>query len=272
MNIEDRLALLESENERLKQEEDRLAELEDENKRLRQELLAKDEYIRDILGSYVTAEVAEEITAHGSDIAVSGERRVVTMLFADLRQSTELSERMDAADYIRLLNHYLDDMIVIIDSWQGNILSFVGDAIVVVYGAPRINESAAWNATCSAVAMQRRMTAINDWNVSQGYPQIQMGIGIHTGEAMVGNIGSKVRTKYDVIGRNVNLASRIEGYTSGGQILVSNETFEAAGDLVHEREEGAMWVRPKGIRQEILLHDVIGVGSLRIPEWWNEQR
>lgn len=247
---------------------ERLRQLEEENKRLRQDLLAKDEFIRTIMGTYVTTEVAEEIMAHGSDIVAKGERRVVTMMFTDLRRSTELSERMDAADYIRLLNHYLDDMITIIDSWQGNILSFVGDAIVVVFGAPRKNDRAARSAVYSAVAMQRRMEAVNEWNACRGYPSIQMGIGIHTGEAIVGNIGSQVRMKYDMIGRNVNLAARIEGFTSGGQILMSTEALEAAGDGVLEREEGSMWVRPKGISQDILVHDVVGIGRLRIPEWW----
>ena len=249
-------------------DKERLAQLEEENERLRQDLRSKDVLIRRIIESYVTAEVAEEIAMHGGELAVEGERRVVTMLFSDLRRSTELSELMDAADYIRLLNHYLDDMITIIDSWQGNILSFVGDAIAVVFGAPRENESAALNAIYSAVAMQRRMVAINKWNASKGFPQIQMGIGIHTGEAIMGSIGSQVRMKYDMIGRNVNLTARIEGFTGGGQILASTEALEAAGDLVIERDEGSILVRPKGIHEEILLHDVIGVGGLRIPEWW----
>lgn len=249
---------------------ERMRRLEEENERLRRELRSKDEFIRTAMGSYMTAEVAEQIVAQGSELAVSGERRVVTMMFTDLRSSTELSERMDAVDYIRLLNHYLDDMITIIDSWRGNILSFVGDAIVVVFGAPRANENAARNAIYSAVAMQRYMKAVNRWNVAEGYPQIQMGVGIHTGEAIVGTIGSQVRMKYDMIGRNVNLAARIEGYTHGGQILVSTETLEAAGTSVVERAEGSQWVRPKGIHDKVLVHDVIGIGNLRIPEWWNQ--
>ena len=245
---------------------ERIRQLEQENEQLKRDLAEKDKFIRTVLAPYVPSEVTEEIATQGGDVVVSGERRVVTMMFTDLRRSTELSERMDAVDYIRLLNHYLDTMIMIIDSWQGNILSFVGDAIVVVFGAPREIEDAALNAVYSAVAMQRRMGAVNEWNASQGYPSISMGIGIHTGEAVVGNIGSQVRIKYDAIGRNVNLASRIEGFTRGGQILISTETLEAAGELVHVRKAGSMWVQPKGIREKILLHDVIGVGGLRLPE------
>lgn len=249
----------------------RLEQLEKENAELRKRLESREQYIRQTMGSYMTAEVAEEILSRQDVLAVDGERRKVTMLFTDIRRSTELSEAMDAADYIKLLNHYLREMIRIINSWQGNILEFVGDAIVAVYGAPKQNDEAATDAIYSAVGMQRRMEAVNRWNVEQGYPTISMGVGIHTGEAILGTIGSAVRMKYDMIGRNVNLASRIEGFTQGGQILVSSQTFEEAGEGLVEREEGSMWVSPKGIHDKILVHDVIGINSLRIPQWWSEQ-
>jgi adenylate cyclase len=92
-----------------------------------------------------------------------------------------------------------------------------------------------------------------------------MGIGLHTGEAILGNIGSQTRTKYDMIGRNVNLASRVQGYSKGGQILATTELLAAAGNQVIVNEQGAMRVKPKGIQTEILLHDVIGFGSQYIP-------
>ncbi|MDO4806358.1 MAG: adenylate/guanylate cyclase domain-containing protein [Coriobacteriales bacterium] len=247
-------------------EQERMAALQEENERLRASVESLQSFIRTRMGPYVTYEVLDEIMSQQGGGAIEGERREVTMLFTDIRRSTELSERMTATDYIRLLNHYLSDMIDIIDAWQGNILGFVGDAIVAVFGAPKPNEEAAFQAVGSAVAMQRRMKAVNAWNREQGYPAIQMGIGIHTGEAILGCVGSQTRMKYDMIGRNVNLASRIEGFTKGGQILVSSETLEAAGDMVVERPEGAMWVSPKGIQCEVLVHDVIGFGKLRIPE------
>lgn len=78
-----------------------------------------------------------------------------------------------------MLNHYLEEMIEIINAWQGNILEFAGDAIVVVFGAPRVNEDSARDAVACAVAMQRRMSAVNEWNRGEGYPEISMGIGIH---------------------------------------------------------------------------------------------
>lgn len=248
------------------EEQARMKALEEENGQLRLSVNSLQSFIKNRMGPYVTYEVLEEIMRQSGDAAIEGERRVVTMLFTDIRRSTELSERMDAVDYIRLLNHYLGDMIDIIDAWQGNILGFVGDAIVAVFGAPRQNDEAATQAVGSAVAMQRRMLAVNEWNRKQGYPPIQMGIGIHTGEAILGCVGSQTRMKYDMIGRNVNLASRIEGFTKGGQILVSSQTLEAAGDRVVQNPEGSMWVSPKGIQGKVLVHDVIGFGRLRVPE------
>ena len=246
------------------QELEQLKRAEEEIARLQTELQQKDVFIRRTLSQYLTDEVATEILQHQDHPAIRGERRTVTMLFTDLRRSTQLSEEMEPADFIRMLNHYFSEMIEIINAWQGNILEFVGDAIVAVFGAPRPNEDAASDAVSSAVAMQRRMPAINRWNRQQGFPDIEMGIGIHTGEAILGNIGSETRTKYDMIGRNVNLAARIESFTRGGQILVSGETLAAAADVAVENKEGAILVTPKGIREEVLLHDIVGAGVLHI--------
>lgn len=240
---------------------DRLQELEEENRKLRDAIRQREDFIRNTFGTYLTNEVLEELLVEKKGLYIGGERRVVTILFSDIRQSTELSEKMDAVSFIRMLNHYLEEMIEIVNSWQGNILDFVGDSIVAVFGAPRPNELSARDATACAVAMQRRMGAVNKWNLSQGYPEISMGIGIHTGEAILGNIGSMIRAKYDMIGRNVNLASRIQGYTRGGQILISSETLAAAGSMVVENEAGAISVRPKGIQNDVLLHDIVGFGG-----------
>ena len=245
--------------------ERKLRQAEEENERLRNALAERDAFIRSTFGRYLTDEVLEEILADQEGFRIGGERRSVTMLFMDLRHSTDLSEQMDPVSFLRMLNHFLEEMIEIINAWQGNILDFVGDAIVAVFGAPRENSIASECAVACAVAMQRRMPAVNEWNLDQGYPEIFMGIGIHTGEALLGDIGSQTRTKYDMIGRNVNLTSRIEGFTSGGQILVSAETLKAAGDRVVINEAGSMWVRPKGIQTDIQLHDVIGFGTQRIP-------
>ena len=243
---------------------EKIKALREENAILSQRLADREKFIRRTFGRYLTDEVLEEILSEAGDLRIGGERRVVTMLFADLRGSTALSEEMDPIDFIRMLNHFLSELIEIVNAWQGNILDFVGDAIVAVFGAPRPNACSARDAAACAVAMQRRMDAVNRWNREQGYPDLSMGIGLHIGDAILGNIGSPTRMKYDMIGRNVNLASRIQTYTAGGQILVSTEFLEAAGDQIVENEAGFMWVKPKGIQSEILLHDIVGYGSQRI--------
>ena len=246
------------------QQNDVIAALEAENAQLRETLKQREKFIRSTFGRYLTDEVLDEILAETDGVRIGGERREVSILFSDLRRSTQMSEQMAPVDFIRMLNHFLSEMIEIINAWQGNILDFVGDAIVVVFGAPRENNQAARDAVACAVAMQRRMTAVNVWNREQGYPEIAMGIGLHCGEAILGNIGSETRTKYDMIGRNVNLASRVQDYTSGGQILVTDELLNAAGEGVIENEDGAMFVTPKGIQGQIRLHDIIGYGKQRL--------
>jgi len=244
--------------------EEELLSLRRENARLRAMLRDEKAFIRSTFGRYLTDEVLDQILSDEGRLSIGGERRVVSIMFTDLRRSTELSEALPPTDFIRMLNHYFSEMIEIINAWQGNILEFVGDAIVAVFGAPRENEDSARDAVACAVAMQRRMKAVNAWNREQGYPEIAMGIGLHTGEAILGNIGSETRTKYDMIGRNVNLASRVQGYTTGGQILATDELLAAAGGQVIVNEAGAMHVTPKGIHEPIRLHDIIGYGKQRL--------
>ena len=222
-----------------------ISELEQENRSLQETIRQRDEFIRFTIGRYLTDEVLEEILKN-QNVVIGGERRNVTMMFADIRNSTRLSEEMDAADFIRLLNHFLEEMIEIINSWRGNILEFEGDAIVTVFGAPQPNEDAAMSAVACAVAMQRRMPAVNGWNREQGFPEISIGIGIHTGEAILGNIGSQV-------------------YAAGGQILISDETLSEAGERVIVNKNGTKVERPKGIQSEITMHDIIGFGTRQVP-------
>ena len=246
------------------QKNEKIAAFEAENAQLRETLEQRDKFIRSTFGSFLTDEVLDEILAETDGVRIGGERRTVSILFSDLRDSTALSEQMAPVDFIRMLNHYLSEMIEIINAWQGNILDFVGDAIVVVFGAPRENSLSARDAVACAVAMQRRMGVVNAWNREQGYPEITMGIGLHTGDAILGIIGSETRMKYDMIGRNVNLASRVQGCTAGGQILATDELLDAAGEGVLVNEAGTMYVTPKGIQGQIRLHDIVGYCSQRL--------
>jgi adenylate cyclase len=146
----------------------------------------------------------------------------------------------------------------VIMKWGGTIDEFIGDAILVLFGAPVLRPDDHIRAAACALEMQREMAAVNAMNREKSLPEIEMGIGIHTGEVVVGNIGSTRRAKYGVVGRSVNFASRIESYTVGGQVLISPALFTALGPLA---ELGAdLDVQPKGMRP-VILHDLLGLGG-----------
>ncbi len=126
-------------------------------------------------------------------------------------------------------------MVELIHRTGGTIDEIIGDAIFVLFGAPLVMPDAAQRAVRCALEMQKAMPGVNEHNLQMGWPEIEMGIGIHTGEVVVGNIGSTKRSKYGVVGRTVNLTARIESFTVGGQVLVSPTVIDAAGPWPHPR-------------------------------------
>jgi adenylate cyclase len=163
-------------------------------------------------------------------------------------------------EVIHILNIYLEQMADVIERYQGTIDEFMGDGILVLFGAPTAREDDALRAIACACAMQLAMGVVNEQMKQMKLPQLEMGIGIHTGEVVVGNLGSEKRTKYGVVGSQVNLTYRIESYTKGGQILVSQETLKAAGPNV--KVSGQKQVHPKGIKHPITIYDIYGVSGL----------
>ena len=128
-----------------------------------------------------------------------------------------------------------------------------------MFGAPIYREDDAARAVASAIAMQLAMRAVNERLTQMNLPEIAMGIGINTGEVVAGNIGSQSRAKYAVVGSHVNLTARIESYTVGGQILISETTYNEIQDIV--KTNGSMQVEPKGVSHPISIYDVCGIGS-----------
>jgi adenylate cyclase len=170
-----------------------------------------------------------------------------------------MSEKMDPQKLITMLNHYLGEMTEIIEKRKGSIIEFLGDGIFAIFGAPLELENHASNAVAAAVEMQMRMEEINAWNEAQGFPQLEMGIGINTGEVIVGNIGSERRSKYGVMGSHVNLCGRIESYTVGGQVLISPLTRSMIQEPLTVMQE--MEVMPKGVKSPLVLSHVTGIGG-----------
>jgi adenylate cyclase len=170
-----------------------------------------------------------------------------------------MSEQMEPQALISMLNHYLGAMTDVIQRYNGTIIEFIGDGILAIFGAPVASEQHAADAAAAAVAMQMQMDAINEWNVSRGYPVLEMGIGLNTGEVIVGNIGSEKRTKYGVVGSHVNLCGRIESYTIGGQILISPRTRDMISCELEIAQE--LEVYPKGVKGMLTLSHITGIGE-----------
>ncbi|MGP8050630.1 MAG: response regulator [Desulfobaccales bacterium] len=221
-------------------------------------LEVRNRFIRQTFGSYLSDEIVDVILKKGG-LKIEGEKRRATILMADLRGFTSLSERLPAEDVAAMLNIYLETMTEIIQKYQGTIDEFIGDAILVIFGAPILRPDDARRAVACAVEMQLAMTAVNDRNRRAGYPEVALGIGINTGEVVMGNIGSKKRIKYAVVGRAVNLTARIESYTVGGQIFISESTLNECGDVC--RIDAAMKVMPKGVKKPLTIHEVGGIGG-----------
>lgn len=218
----------------------------------------RNRFIRETFGSYLSDEIVDVILKKGG-LKIEGEKRRATILMADLRGFTSLSERLPAEDVVAMINIYLETMTEIIQKYQGTIDEFIGDAILVIFGAPILRPDDPRRAVACAVEMQLAMTSVNDRNRQAGYPEVALGIGINTGEVVMGNIGSKKRIKYAVVGRAVNLTARIESYTVGGQIFISESTLYECGDIL--RIDSAMQVMPKGVKKPLTIHEVGGIGG-----------
>jgi adenylate cyclase len=210
-------------------------------------------------GRYLTEEVVANLIENPSGLKLGGERRKVTLLFSDLRGFSAFSEQLPPEQVVNVINLYLGVMTEVINQYKGTINEFMGDGIFVSFGAPINRPDDSRRAIACAIAMQLAMEQVNTKNRELNYPILEMGIGINTGEVVAGNIGSQKRAQYTVIGSHVNLAARIETYTVGGQILISEYTWKDAD--IELRIDGKLQVEPKGIKQQITLYEVGGIGG-----------
>ena len=223
---------------------------------LNQQLERRNQFIRETFGRYTSDDIVGVLLDMPEGLKLGGEKRQVTLLMSDLRGFTALAERLEATQVVALLNHYLSAMVELIHRTGGTIDEIIGDAIFVLFGAPMVMPDAAQRAVCCALEMQKAMRGVNEYNFQMGWPEIEMGIGIHTGEVVVGNIGSTKRSKYGVVGRTVNLTARIESFTVGGQVLVSPTLINAAGRGLILGDE--VKVHAKGMREALRCRELLG--------------
>lgn len=247
--------------------EDLLALKIDEVEALVVNLELRNGFIREVFGRYITDDVVNTLLASPAGLQLGGEKRKITILISDVRGFSSLCERLTPEQVVTILNIYLGAMAEVIERYRGSINEFIGDAILAVFGAPIAAEDNAERAVACALAMQLAMDEVNVTLRAQGLPALEMGIGVHTGEVVVGNIGSQKRAKYGVVGSHVNMASRIETYTVGGQVLISESTAAELGDRVTTRR--SFQVLPKGAREALTIYDVVGISGaheLALPE------
>lgn len=223
------------------------------------ELARAHELVRRAFGRYVSEEVAECLLRTPDALQLGGEEREVTILMSDLRGFTAMAARQKPQEVIEFLNLYLETMVDVISRYEGTIDEIIGDAILVLFGAPVKCEDHAGKAVACALAMQLSMPEVNQRLAAKGAAELEMGIGVHTGDVIVGNIGSARRTKYAAVGSTVNLAGRIESFTTGGQVLISDSTREkVAAPLGINRQ---FKVEPKGAAHSLLLHEIGTIGA-----------
>src|SRR5437762_3759829 len=192
------------------------------------ERLAKEEVARANYSRFLPEYVVKQMLENPNSFKLGGVTQTITILFADIRGLTLISEHAQPEKIVQLLNRYFSAMTDIIFAHGGTLDKYLGDGMMALFGAPTVTPKDAANAMSAAVAMQRRMLSINDELHKEGFPEIGVGIGLHTGEVIVGYIGSERRSEYTAIGDSVNTASRLESNAKAGEILVSEVTAKAA--------------------------------------------
>ncbi len=215
-----------------------------------------EKFIRATFGRYLSDEIVTDILERPEGLELGGDLRRVSIMLSDIRGFTSLSENLAPAQVVSMLNRYLGVMTDIIMAHHGTIDEFIGDAILAVFGAPQYRDDDADRAVKCALAMQAAMADINVLNEAEGFPAINTGIAINTGDVIAGNIGSERRSKYGFVGHPMNVTSRIEDITAGGEILISESTLQSLkGNYVLGRSEQ---INVKGIDETILVHQIAG--------------
>ncbi len=219
----------------------------------------KKEKIQAAMGKYISKDVMQNVVSDIDGVKLGGKRACVTVLFADIRGFTSISEKLSAEEVTKILNEYFSAIVPIIEKHNGILNKFVGDAVLAVFGEPIKNENHAVDAVKCADDMLKKVKQLQSKWLEEGKPKIEIGVGISTGEAFVGNIGSEERLEYTVIGDTVNTASRIENYNKvyKTKFLISEETFlrvQKYVDVIKIRE-----VAIRGKSKRINIYEVLRI-------------
>ncbi|MEW6557660.1 MAG: adenylate/guanylate cyclase domain-containing protein [Elusimicrobiota bacterium] len=216
--------------------------------------LREKELIKDTFGRYVSHQVAEKILQHPEKLEFGGERREVSILFADIRGFTPYAESHTPEEVVATLNEYFSVMIDVIFKNEGTLDKFMGDCIMAIFGAPIEQPDHAIRSVKTAIEMQDALKELNKRRIENGKEPINVGIGVNSGEAVVGNVGSQKRVEYSAIGDIVNVASRLETTSAKGQILIGSNTYEKIKEQIKAKEIGPVYV--KGRTEPVMVYEV----------------
>jgi adenylate cyclase len=191
------------------------------------ERLAREEVARANYGRFLPPFVVQKLLENPESFTLGGTNQLITVLFADIRGFSRIAERERPEKIVRLLNRFFSEMTEIVFAHGGTLDKYIGDEIMSLFGAPTVTPDDASNAVSAAIEMQKRLIELNVELKTDGFEQIGVGIGLHTGEAIVGYVGSERRSEYTAIGDTVNLASRLQANALAGQILLSGVTAQS---------------------------------------------
>ena len=211
----------------------------------------------ELFGQYVPPELVDKMAEDPEQYSMEGKREDLTVLFSDVRGFTTISESLNPQNLSAYINEYLTTMSLVIRNNRGTLDKYIGDAIMAFWGAPVADPGHHRNGVLTAIQMQEKALALNEEFRGRGWPEFRIGIGINSGEMSVGDMGSKVRKAYTVMGDPVNLGSRLEGLTKqyGVGILVGESTKKGVSDVVFREIDR---VRVKGKDEPVAIFEPIG--------------
>lgn len=211
------------------------------------------EKVKSAMGKYMSEDVMKRVMQNIDNLGLGGKKATVTVLFADIRGFTSMSETMSAQQVSEILNEYFTEMEPIITKYNGIINKFIGDAVMAIFGEPIQDKNHAANAVRCGYEMLLKVKELQKKWAEEGKPKIEIGIGINTGEVFVGNIGSENRMEYTVIGDTVNLASRLESYNKvyKTKMLISSSTYETTKNFIDAMKISDVEIRGKSHRMNI---------------------
>lgn len=218
--------------------------------------LKKKEILKGVFNRYVSPHLADEILKDPEKIRLGGDRREVTVMFADIRGFTSIARKMEPEETVELLNRYFTVITEVIFRFEGTVDKFMGDCVMSVFGAPLRIEAHLEQALKAAMAVKKAVEELNRVRLSEGGIALEMGIGLDSGEVIAGNMGSMARMEYTAVGDTVNLASRLTDLASGGDILVSESVFNAARGRVEAEEIKGVVI--KGFDHPVTLYNIKG--------------